>query len=124
MTTPVTAARRGLLGAFATFALGRDGCDSDGWRAAASGFPHVANNVLTAAGMQGRGRFVAHPQEFQELRVIAGPLIEMQHGCGAAIPPMQIAALYRRCPERAHRRKPRRCWRDPATRDAGWLYVD
>jgi hemophore-related protein len=37
-----------------------------------------ANNVLTAAGMQGAGAevsvrdsFVAHPQEFQELRGIA-----------------------------------------------------
>jgi heme-binding protein len=60
-----------------------------------------ANNVLTAAGMQGaaaevsvRDSFVAHPQEFQELRGIAAPLINMQHGCGAAIQPMQIAALY------------------------------
>ena len=84
----------------------------------ASGFSHVAsgvlndaggwldahpdaNNVLTAAGMRGAGAevsvrdyFVAHPQEFQELRGIAAPLINMQHGCGAAIQPMQIAALY------------------------------
>jgi heme-binding protein len=60
-----------------------------------------ANNVLTAAGMQGAGAetsvrdyFTAHPQEYQELRGIAAPLIDMQHGCGAAIQPMQIAALY------------------------------
>ena len=60
-----------------------------------------ANNVLTAAGMQGAGAetsvrdyFVAHPQDYQELRGIAAPLIDMQHGCGAAIQPMQIAALY------------------------------
>jgi heme-binding protein len=60
-----------------------------------------ANKVLTAAGMQGAGAetsvrdyFVAHPQEYQELRGIAAPLIDMQHGCGAAIQPMQIAALY------------------------------
>ena len=60
-----------------------------------------ANEVLTAAGMQGSGAetsvrdyFVAHPQDYQELRGIAAPLIDMQHGCGAAIQPMQIAALY------------------------------
>ena len=60
-----------------------------------------ANDVLTAAGMQGAGAetsvrdyFVAHPQDYQELRGIAAPLIDMQHGCGAAIQPMQIAALY------------------------------
>ena len=60
-----------------------------------------ANNVLTSAGMQGAGAegsvrdyFVAHPQEYQELRAIAAPLTDMQHGCGAAIQPMQIAALY------------------------------
>jgi hemophore-related protein len=60
-----------------------------------------ANDVLTAAGMQGAGAetsvrdyFVAHPQEYQELRGIATPLIDLQHGCNTAIQPMQIAALY------------------------------
>jgi hemophore-related protein len=60
-----------------------------------------ANDVLTAAGMQGAGAetsvrdyFVAHPQEYQELRGIAGPLIDLQHNCNTAIQPMQIAALY------------------------------
>jgi len=60
-----------------------------------------ANDVLTAAGMQGAGAetsvrdyFVAHPQEYQELRGIAAPLIDLQHGCNTAIQPMQIAALY------------------------------
>jgi hypothetical protein len=32
--------------------------------------------------------------EYQELRGIAAPLVDMQHGCNAAIQPMQIAALY------------------------------
>ena len=60
-----------------------------------------ANDVLTSAGMQGAGAegsvrdyFVAHPQEYQELRAIAAPLTDMQRGCNAAIQPMQIAALY------------------------------
>ena len=60
-----------------------------------------ANSVLSEAGMRGAGAevsvrdyFVAHPQEYHELRGIAAPLIDMQHGCGAAIQPMQIAALY------------------------------
>src|SRR5690242_17106064 len=117
MTTSATAVRRGLVGAFATCALGGLGATiaipSAGAQpdCTASGFSHVAsgvlntaggwldthpeaNNVLTAAGMQGAGAetsvrdyFVAHPQEFQELRGIAAPLIDMQHGCGAAIQP-------------------------------------
>jgi heme-binding protein len=60
-----------------------------------------ANAVLSAAGVQGAGAeqsvrdyFVGHPQEYQELRGIAAPLINMQHNCNAAIQPMQIAALY------------------------------
>jgi hemophore-related protein len=60
-----------------------------------------ANNVLTNAGMRGAGAeqsvrdyFVARPQEYQELRGIAAPIIDLQRGCGAAIQPMQIAALY------------------------------
>jgi hemophore-related protein len=60
-----------------------------------------ANDVLSAAGMQGAGAessvrdyFVAHPTEYQELRGIAAPLIDMQRSCGPAIQPMQIAALY------------------------------
>ena len=107
MTMSATAVRRGLFGAFATCAVAgaaaatvaipTAGADPD---CTASGFSHVAsavlnnaggwldthpdaNNVLTAAGMQGAGAeqsvrdfFVAHPQEFQELRGIAAPLIE------------------------------------------------
>ncbi|WP_277223587.1 heme-binding protein, partial [Mycolicibacterium hassiacum] len=60
-----------------------------------------ANDVLTAAGQRGAGAeqsvrdyFVARPQEYQELRAIAAPLIDLQRGCNAAIQPMQIAALY------------------------------
>jgi heme-binding protein len=61
----------------------------------------AANDVLTRAGMQGAGAeqsvrdyFVAHPQEYQELRGIAAPLIDLQRNCNTAIQPMQIAALY------------------------------
>jgi heme-binding protein len=64
-----------------------------------------ANDVLTKAGMQGAGAeqsvrdyFVARPQEYQELRAIAAPLIDMQRGCNTAIQPMQIAALYQALP--------------------------
>lgn len=60
-----------------------------------------ANDVLTNAGMQGAGAeqsvrdyFVARPQEYQELRGIAAPLIDLQRGCNTAIQPVQIAALY------------------------------
>jgi hemophore-related protein len=71
--------------------------DAGGWLDAHPG----ANDVLSSAGMQGAGAeqsvrdyFVAHPAEYQELRGIAAPLIDMQHSCGPAIQPMQIAALY------------------------------
>ena len=71
--------------------------DAGGWLDAHPG----ANDVLSSAGMQGAGAeqsvrdyFVAHPMEYQELRGIAAPLIDMQHSCGPAIQPMQIAALY------------------------------
>ena len=125
MTTSATAVRRGLVGAFATCALGglaaatiaipsagaQPDCTASGFSHVASGVLNTAggwldthpeaNEVLTAAGMQGSGAetsvrdyFVAHPQDYQELRGIAAPLIDMQHGCGAAIQPMQIAALY------------------------------
>jgi hemophore-related protein len=125
MTISATAVRRGLLGAFATCALGgvvaatiaipaagaAPGCSASDFSHTASGVLAAAggwldahpqaNDVLTAAGMQGAGAetsvrdyFVAHPQEYQELRGIAAPLIDMQRGCGAAIQPMQIAALY------------------------------
>jgi heme-binding protein len=125
MTMSATAVRRGLFGAFTTCALAgvaaatvaipmasaQPDCTASGFAHVASGVLNDAggwldahpdaNNVLTAAGMQGAGAeqsvrdyFVAHPQEFQELRGIAAPLIDMQHGCGAAIQPMQIAALY------------------------------
>jgi heme-binding protein len=125
MTMSVTAVRRGLFGAFATCALGglaaatiaipsaaaQPGCsasdfsrtasgvlaDAGGWLDAHPG----ANEVLSAAGMQGAGAeqsvrdyFVGHPGEYQELRGIAAPLIDMQRSCGPAIQPMQIAALY------------------------------
>jgi heme-binding protein len=125
MAISATAARRGLFGAFATCALGgvaaatiavpsaaaRPDCTASGFSHTASGVLAAAgawldthpeaNNVLTAAGMQGAGAeqsvrdyFVARPQEYQELRGIAAPLIDLQHGCNAAIQPMQIAALY------------------------------
>jgi heme-binding protein len=119
------AARRGLVGAFATCALGgvaaatiaipsagaQPGCTASGFAHTASGVlasagawldTHPdANNVLTAAGMQGAGAeqsvrdyFVARPQEYQELRGIAAPLVNLQRNCNTAIQPMQIAALY------------------------------
>jgi hemophore-related protein len=60
-----------------------------------------ANKVLTDAGMRGAGAeqsvrdyFVSRPHEYQELRGIAAPIIDLQRRCGAAIQPMQIAALY------------------------------
>ena len=126
MTTSATAVRRGLFGAFATCALGGvaaatiampsagaqpPGCSASdfsrtasGVLASASGWLDAhpgANDVLSAAGMQGAGAeqsvrdyFIAHPGEYQELRGIAAPLIDLQHSCGPAIQPMQIAALY------------------------------
>ena len=126
MTMSATAVRRGLLGAFATCALGGvaaatiampsagaqpPGCSASdfsrtasGVLASASGWLDAhpgANDVLSAAGMQGAGAeqsvrdyFIAHPGEYQELRGIAAPLIDLQHSCGPAIQPMQIAALY------------------------------
>jgi heme-binding protein len=125
MTTSATAVRRGLFGAIATCALGglafatiaipsagaQPNCTASGFSHTASGVlaaaggwldaHQEANNVLTAAGMQGAGAeasvrdyFVAHPQEYQELRGIAAPLIDLQHGCNTAIQPIQIAALY------------------------------
>jgi hemophore-related protein len=121
----VTAVRRGLFGAFATCTLGglaaatiaipsaaaEPGCAASDFSRTASGVladaggwldrHPQANDVLSAAGMQGAGAessvrdyFVAHPTEYQELRGIAAPLIDMQRSCGPAIQPMQIAALY------------------------------
>jgi heme-binding protein len=125
MTISATAVRRGLLGAFATCALGgvaavtiaipsagaQPNCTASGFSHTASGVLAAAgawldahpdaNNVLTAAGMQGAGAeqsvrdyFTGRPQEYQELRGIAAPLIDLQRGCNTAIQPMQIAALY------------------------------
>jgi heme-binding protein len=122
MTMSATAVHRGLFGAFAACALGGVVAATVAISAAgaqpnftASDFSHTAsgvlgaagawldthpdaNNVLTSAGMQGAGAeqsvrdyFVAHPREYRELRGIAAPT---QHGCNAAIQPMQIAALY------------------------------
>jgi hemophore-related protein len=122
MTTSVTAVRRGLFGAFATCAFAavtvaiptagaQPDCTASGFSHTASGVLAAAgawldthpdaNNVLTAAGMQGAGAeqsvrdyFTGRPQEYQELRGIAAPLIDLQRGCNTAIQPMQIAALY------------------------------
>ena len=124
MNMSVTAVRRGLFGALSTCALGAaavtiaipsagavPGCTARDFSHTASGVlasaggwldnHPEANDVLTSAGMQGAGAetsvrdyFTAHPQEYQELRGIASPLIDMQHNCNAAIQPMQIAALY------------------------------
>jgi hemophore-related protein len=119
------AVRRGLVGAFATCALGgavaatiaipsagaQPGCTASSFSHTASGVLAAAgawldahpdaNNVLTAAGMQGAGAeqsvrdyFVSRPQEYQELRGIAAPLTDLQRNCNTAIQPMQIAALY------------------------------
>ena len=117
-----TAVRRGLFGAFATCAVtavtvaippagAQPDCTASGFSHTASGVLAAAgawldthpdaNNVLTAAGMQGAGAeqsvrdyFTGRPQEYQELRGIAAPLIDLQRGCNTAIQPMQIAALY------------------------------
>ena len=125
MKKSATTLRRGLVGAFATCALGgvaaatvaipsagaQPGCTASGFSHTASGVLAAAgawldthpdaNNVLTAAGMQGAGAeqsvrdyFVARPQEYQELRGIAAPLVDLQRNCNTAIQPMQIAALY------------------------------
>jgi hemophore-related protein len=126
MTMSASAVRRGLFGAFATCALGGvaaamiaipsagaqpPGCAASDFSRTASGVLATAsgwldahpgaNDVLSAAGMQGSGAeqsvrdyFVAHPQEYQELRGIAAPMIDQQRSCGPAIQPMQIAALY------------------------------
>ncbi|HET6734940.1 heme-binding protein [Mycobacterium sp.] len=119
------AVRRGLGGAFATCALGgvaaatiaipsaaaQPGCTASSFSHTASGVlasagawldAHPdANNVLTAAGMQGAGAeqsvrdyFTSRPQEYAELKGIAQPLIDLQRNCNTAIQPMQIAALY------------------------------
>ena len=125
MKKSATAMRRGRIGAIATCALGgvaaatlaipsanaQPGCSASSFSHTASGVLGAAgawldahpeaNNVLTAAGMQGSGAeqsvrdyFVARPMEYQELRGIAAPLIDLQRGCGTTIQPMQIAALY------------------------------
>ncbi len=104
-----------LGGAAITVALpvaaGQPGCTASSFSHTASGVlasagawldAHPeANNVLTNAGMQGAGAeqsvrdyFVARPFEYQELRGIAAPLIDLQRNCGTTIQPMQIAALY------------------------------
>lgn len=92
-------------------AAAQPGCTASGFSHTASGVlasagawldAHpAANDVLTRAGQQGAGAeqsvrdyFVAHPQEYQELRGIAAPLIDLQRNCNATIQPMQIAALY------------------------------
>jgi heme-binding protein len=122
MTMSATAVRRGLFGAFATCAVAgatvaaptavaQPDCTASGFSHTASGVLAAAgawldshpdaNNVLTAAGMQGAGAeqsvrdyFTGRPQEYQELRGIAAPLIDLQRGCNTSIQPMQIAALY------------------------------
>ena len=60
-----------------------------------------ANNVLTNAGTQGeaaqasvRDYFIARPQELNDLRVIAQPLIDMRRQCNTSVSPMQIATLF------------------------------
>ncbi len=69
-----------------------------------------ANDVLTSAGMQGAGAetsvrdyFVAHPQEYQELRGIAAPLMT----CSTAAEPRSSRCrsprCIRRCPSQARR---------------------
>jgi heme-binding protein len=123
MKMSATAVRRGLYGAFAASVLGAAAtiamptanaappCSASAFSTTASSVLSSAgayldthpgaNDVLTNAGMQGPGSeasvrdyFVAHPQEFQELRGIAQPLIDLQRQCNASVSPMQIAALY------------------------------
>ena len=125
MSHPATTLRRRILGALASctlapLAVATIAAPSAGAQpnCTASAFSHTAsgvlasagawldahpgaNDVLTAAGMQGAGAeqsvrdyFVARPQEYQELRAIAAPLVDLQRGCNTAIQPMQIAALY------------------------------
>ena len=122
MTNLTSTSRCAVLGAVASCALAaatiaapsalaQPGCTASGFAHTASGVlasagawldAHPsANDVLTAAGMRDAGAeqsvrdyFVARPQEYQELRGIAAPLVDMQRRCNTAIQPMQIAALY------------------------------
>jgi hemophore-related protein len=61
-----------------------------------------ANDVITNAGAMPpadgensiRTYFVAHPQEWMELRNIAQPLRSLREQCSQNVPPGQIAKLY------------------------------
>ena len=60
-----------------------------------------ANDALTAAGSQAPGDaetalrnfFLTHPQEFSDLRGIAGPLTALRTQCSQTVSPGQISAL-------------------------------
>lgn len=60
-----------------------------------------ADDVLTAAGSQPTGEakanvqnyFLAHPNEFLDLKGIAQPLTDLRSQCGVAVSPGQLAAL-------------------------------
>jgi heme-binding protein len=124
MRTSATAVPRGLIGVFATCALGGIAaatialptasaapCDASGLATTASGVlasagPYLAahpgaNDVLTAAGSQPTGEakssvqayFLAHPNEFLDLKRIAQPLSDLRSQCGVSVSPSQLAAL-------------------------------
>ena len=123
MRMSATAMRRGLYGAFATCALGgvaaaalptanaAPPCSAGAFAVTASGVLSQAgdyldthpeaNNVLTTAGTQGaesqasvRDYFIANPQELNDLRGIAQPLIDMRRQCNTTVSPTQIASLF------------------------------
>jgi heme-binding protein len=118
--------RRGLLGVFASSALGAAAaatiaapsanaqpapCTAAGLSNTVSSVTGAAgqyldthpdaNDALTRAGSQStadaeaslRGYFVAHPQEFNDLRGIARPLTDLRGQCGSTVSPGQISAL-------------------------------
>jgi heme-binding protein len=60
-----------------------------------------ADDVLTKAGSQPTGEakasvqsyFLAHPNEFLDLKGIAQPLTDLRNQCGVSVSPGQLAAL-------------------------------
>jgi hemophore-related protein len=116
--------RRGLLGMFASSALGAAAAatiavpSANAAPCTAAGLSNTvstvagaagqyldthpdANDALTRAGSEStgdaeaslRGYFLAHPQEFNDLRGIARPLTDLRGQCGSTVSPGQISAL-------------------------------
>jgi hemophore-related protein len=116
--------RRGLLGAFASSALGAAAAatiavpSANAAPCTAAGLSNTVSSVagaagqyldthpdaddaLTRAGSQSTGDaeaslrayFLAHPQQFNDLRGIARPLTDLRGQCGSTVSPGQISAL-------------------------------